>query len=89
MKRFLLIGLFPCMMMGMRKSPSMYDFQAQAKHTMIYKVDKASSRPDCSYCKKPAMYFVVSFGEFRFSYCEDHFKAAGFIQPKDDSREEK
>lgn len=89
MNKFLLMALLPCFLLGMRKSPSMYDFQVEAKHVLIYKVEDASSRPDCSYCNKPSVYFVLSFGEFRFSYCEDHFRAAGFVQPKNTSSEGK
>jgi hypothetical protein len=88
-KSILLLGLLPCFAYGMRKSPSMYDFQAEAKHALIYDVEKAVSRPQCTYCYEEAMYFVVSFNEFRFAYCSAHFKAAGFVQPRDSSKEDK
>lgn len=89
MKHILLLGLFPCLMFSMRKSPSMYNFQAEAKHILISDINAAENRPDCSYCKQPALYYVLSFNEFRLAYCAAHFKAAGFAQPRDVSNENK
>lgn len=78
MKIVLLVGLLSCHAYGMRKSPSMYDFQAQGAHIQVYKVPEASWAPDCSYCKRTAEYIVISFNEFKFTYCKEHFRAAGY-----------
>lgn len=86
MKYILLLGLLPCLLSGMRKSPSMYNFQAEAAHIQIVDLPQ-DNRPDCSYCKQPALYYVLSFHEFRFAYCLAHFRAAGFTQPREVNKE--
>lgn len=78
MKKLLFLVLLPWSLMAMRKSPSMYNFQAQGDHIEIYKIPHESWTPECSYCKRVATYVVVSFKEFRFNYCTEHFRAAGY-----------